>query len=387
MANKIAEKPVVKTKKLTKIQLAKDMGISRGMLYYEHKQPLIDAEVKNQIEAILSTKGKESYGHKRIALELKLNKKRILRVMKKFNIKPYKRRFKKPNKKEDHNKPATKYLNLIKNLCPIAPNVVWVSDFTFIRYQYRFIYLATIEDMYTREILGYNISRFHNSELIAGAFKDALVYTKNKISTYIHSDQGSEYDSRSYINLIEIMGIQISMSKKASPWENGYQESFYSQFKLDLGDTNRFNGIGELIEEIEHMIYRHNNIKTHSVLKTNPVNYRKLWESKVLSFSEDKLFNKLGTWHDEDVTPEVGELGGIYVHPDYDGKGIGSELMKTFLEVLKSEGYKKATLWVLDTNKKTRDWYESKGWRVEGREKTEPRDGFDLHEVRYIIDL
>jgi len=61
--------------------------------------------------------------------------------------------------------------------------------------------------------------------------------------------------------------------------------------------------------------------------------------------------------------------------------------MKTFLEVLKSEGYKKATLWVLDTNKKTRDWYESKGWRVEGREKTEPRDGFDLHEVRYIIDL
>ena len=287
MANKIAEKPVVKTKKLTKIQLAKDMGISRGMLYYEHKQPLIDAEVKNQIEAILSTKGKESYGHKRIALELKLNKKRILRVMKKFNIKPYKRRFKKPNKKEDHNKPATKYLNLIKNLCPIAPNVVWVSDFTFIRYQYRFIYLATIEDMYTREILGYNISRFHNSELIAGAFKDALVYTKNKISTYIHSDQGSEYDSRSYINLIEIMGIQISMSKKASPWENGYQESFYSQFKLDLGDTNRFNGIGELIEEIEHMIYRHNNIKTHSVLKTNPVNYRKLWESKVLSFSED----------------------------------------------------------------------------------------------------
>jgi transposase InsO family protein len=287
MANKIQQKPVIKSKKLTKTQLAKDMGISRGMLYYQHKQPQIDEEIKNQIEAILSTKGKESYGHKRIAFELKLNKKRILRVMKIFNIKPYKRRFKKPFKKDDVNKPATKYANLIKNLCPIAPSIVWVSDFTFIRYQYRFIYLSTIEDMYTREVLGFNISRFHNSELIAGAFKDALVYTKNKVSVYLHSDQGSEYDSQSYTNLIENMGIQISMSKKASPWENGYQESFYSQFKLDLGDTNRFNQLGELIEEIEHIIYRHNNVKTHSVLKTNPVNYRKAWESKVLSFSED----------------------------------------------------------------------------------------------------
>lgn len=295
MANKIVKTVVVKSKKLTKTQLAKDMGISRGMLYYQHKQPLVDMEIKNQIETILSTKGKESYGHKRIALELKLNKKRILRVMKIFNIKPYKRRHKKPIKKEDQNKPATKYLNLIKNLCPIAPNVVWVSDFTYIRYQYRFIYLSTIEDIYTREVLGYNISRYHNCELIAGAFKEALVYTNNKVPVYLHSDQGSEYDSKSYTNLVETMNIQISMSKKASPWENGYQESFYSQFKLDLGDTNRFNELGELIEEIEHMIYRHNNVKTHSVLKTNPVSYRKLWESKVLSFSEDKQFNKLGT--------------------------------------------------------------------------------------------
>ena len=287
MTNKIVKTLVVKSKKLTKTQLAKDMGISRGMLYYQHKQPLVDMEIKSQIEAILSTKGKESYGHKRIALELKLNKKRILRVMKIFNIKPYKRRHKKPIKKEDQNKPATKYFNLIKDLCPIAPNVVWVSDFTYIRYQYRFIYLATIEDMYTREVVGFNISRYHNSELIAGAFKEALVYTNNKVPVYLHSDQGSEYDSKSYTNLVETMNIQISMSKKASPWENGYQESFYSQFKLDLGDTNRFNELGELIEEIEHMIYRHNNVKTHSVLKTNPVNYRKLWETKVLSFSED----------------------------------------------------------------------------------------------------
>ena len=94
-----------------------------------------------------------------------------------------------------------------------------------------------------------------------------------------------------------------------------------------------------------------------------------------------------GKNRDEDLSSDVGELGGIYVHPDWQGKGVGSKLMEFFIETLRSEGYKKATLWVLDTNQKTRNWYESKGWNVEGKTKIEPRDGFELHEVRYSIDL
>jgi len=94
-----------------------------------------------------------------------------------------------------------------------------------------------------------------------------------------------------------------------------------------------------------------------------------------------------GKNRDEDIPTDVGELGGIYVHPDWQGKGVGSIMMQNFLNWLRKEGYKKATLWVLATNKKTRKWYESKGWRVEGKTKTEPRDGFYLHEVRYIINL
>jgi len=77
----------VLTKKITKTALANTLEISRQSLYYQRKQPLLDEEVKRQIEAVLSDH--PAYGHKRIALELKLNKKRILRVMKKFGIKPY----------------------------------------------------------------------------------------------------------------------------------------------------------------------------------------------------------------------------------------------------------------------------------------------------------
>jgi len=294
MANIIKHKPIVIQKRITISQLAKTMNVSRGMLYYQHKQPLIDNEIKILIESVLSTKGKESYGHKRIALDLKFNRKRILRVMRKFNIKPYRRRKQSPLKKADIGKPPSQYKNLIQNFCPIIPNFVWASDFTYISYQYKFIYLSTIMDIFSREIIGFNISRLHNTNLICSTIYDALKYTTHKTPTFLHSDQGSEYDSKRHTELANILGIQISMSKKASPWENGFQESFYSQFKLDLGDPNRFKQLGELVEEIEHIIYRHNNVKTHSVLKTNPVNFRKLWEQKVSNFNGENLFNELG---------------------------------------------------------------------------------------------
>jgi GNAT superfamily N-acetyltransferase len=95
----------------------------------------------------------------------------------------------------------------------------------------------------------------------------------------------------------------------------------------------------------------------------------------------------VGKSRDDDATKDIGELHGIYIDPEYIGKGIGSALMKHSLETLRKEGCKKATLWVLDTNEKTRAWYEHKGWVIEGKTKTEPRDGFDLHETRYEINL
>jgi len=257
--------------KTTKTQLAKDLGVSRSSLYYKSKRDQIDNEVKLQVESVLAEH--PAYGHKRIAIELKLNKKRIRRVMKKFNIKPYRRRSNKLIKPDDRNKSPTKYENLIKSMSPLRPNTIWVSDFTYIKYKERFIYLATIIDLYTREVIGWNISRFHNKLLVLGALQDALKRTESK-PIYLHSDQGSEYDSYEYINYAEGTGIQISMSKKGSPWENGYQESFYNGFKLDLGDQNRFEDLSELIEKIHQTIWYYNHKRIHTALKMSPVKFK-----------------------------------------------------------------------------------------------------------------
>lgn len=221
------------------------------------------------------------YGHKRIAIHLKMSKERVRRVMKKYNLHPARRRQKKPHKKEDEGKGARSVINISKILCPIAPFVVWVADFTYIRFHNSFIYLATIMDRYTREIVGWYVARTHSTLLVLGALSDALEYTGGRVAIYFHSDQGSEYDATEHETTIATLGMIISMSDKASSWQNGYKESFYSHFRSDFGDPERFDTLGELIEAIAQHIYYYNNERIHSVLKMSPVQFRKEYEERL----------------------------------------------------------------------------------------------------------
>lgn len=281
-------KQILKTKSKgevgqTKTQLAKKLGISRGMLYYQHKQPVIDENLKIEIEKVLIHH--PAYGHKRIALELSLNKKRTRRVMKKYHLIPLKRRNKKFVKPDDLGKVATQFKNEIEGLCPIKPNVVWVGDFTHIRFCDTWIYLATVMDLYTREIIGWHISTNHQKDLVIEAFLDAVDRRKT-VPVYFHSDQGSEYESEEYLKLVQNNGIIVSMSRKSSPWENGYQESFYSGFKLDLGPTSHYKELGELIETIAKQLHYYNNLRIHTTLKMSPVKFR---------LGREYLFKEMGT--------------------------------------------------------------------------------------------
>lgn len=213
-----------------------------------------------------------SYGHRRIAIALKLNKKRILRIMKKYDLKPAKRRLKKPRKLNDLNKPAAVYKNLVKNLCPITPHAIWVSDFTYISFKDSFVYLAAVTDIFTRMIVGWSISVKHSSDFVLEAVQDAVNRT-NTMPHILHSDQGSEYTSHEYLTFAKAKEIEISMSRKSSPWENGYQESFFATFKLELGDPERFETLGELTEAIHLTINYYNRNRIHSKLKMSPYQY------------------------------------------------------------------------------------------------------------------
>ena len=166
------------TTKVNKTKLAKDLGVSRSSLYYKRRREETDLELKRQIEAVMVDH--KDYGHKRIALDLKMGHNRIRRVMKKYNLKPYRRRHKGWVKKKDLGKKATGIPNLVQSLLEqkllVRPNQVWCTDFTYIKFQEKFIYLATIIDLFTREIVGVNISRFHNRFLVVGALEDAVIH-------------------------------------------------------------------------------------------------------------------------------------------------------------------------------------------------------------------
>lgn len=253
----------------TKTAIAKQIGISRATLYYRSRLSVKDEQLRQDILRVLHIH--PSYGHRRLAIHLKVNKKRVLRVMHIYDIKPFRRRGKKPNYTRPPSLVDAVLPNLIKDYFPVTAGDVWVSDFTYIPYGGRFIYLATIMDIYSREIAGWYVSSRHDTALVAAAFFDALeTHSRPRI---LHSDRGSEYLSQIYMELASNCGIAMSYSAKAHPWENGYQESFYNGFKVDLGDPGRFVSVGELTEAIHLQLYIYNHYRIHLSLKMAPKQY------------------------------------------------------------------------------------------------------------------
>jgi transposase InsO family protein len=257
----------MKREKQTKAELAKLLGVSRQFLYYKHLQKEKDWKLKAMIEEVLSDS--PSYGYRRIADHLKMNKKPIQRVMKLYGIKAYRRRGRKPKRNKD--KPAISYPNLLFEIMPSYPNHVWATDFTYIWFKDRFVYVCTIIDLFTREIAGFSISTKHDRWLVIEALLDAIRHHPRP--EIIHCDHGKEYTSKDYDDMVTELGITRSMATPGCPWENGYQESFYSQFKVDFGDPNRFDSLGEFTAEIYRTIHTYNHTRIHSAFGMSPLQF------------------------------------------------------------------------------------------------------------------
>ncbi|OGZ68598.1 MAG: hypothetical protein A3C50_04160 [Candidatus Staskawiczbacteria bacterium RIFCSPHIGHO2_02_FULL_43_16] len=270
----------------SKVALAKQLGVSRQSLYYQPKLPEKDLLLKLEIEAVMENN--KGYGHKRVADALSMNKKRIRRVMKLFGLKP-KRSRKPPLKPSDQGQAPMTIPNLVKGMLIEAPGMVWVYDFTYLWFLGRFVYLATVEDIFTREIVGFAVSVRHDANLVCQAMTNAL--ENHQAPEFGHSDQGSEYRSAKYQSLLTAAGITPSMSKKGSPWENGYQESFYSQFKLELGHPECYANLGELIEAIALQIHYYNHRRIHTALRCAPVTFAARYQTATEVLKIKKIVN------------------------------------------------------------------------------------------------
>jgi len=243
------------------------LNIARSSFYYQSLLDQKDIALKERIEKVLEAN--HSYGHRRIAIELKMNRKPILRVMRKYDIRPRRSR-KKPSKSKDLNQSLVSP-NLLISLFPLFKNHIWVTDFTYLKWRDRWVYVSTVIDLFTREVLGLSIKTSRGAILVSETLFNAL--SSNGVPAIIHSDQGSEYKSKLFRMILKDFNILPSMSKKASPWQNGYQESFYGNWKVDVGDVNRFKSLGELTAEIYKSIYYYNYHRIHTSLKMSPKNF------------------------------------------------------------------------------------------------------------------
>ncbi len=249
-----------------KTTLARELGVSRSTLYYQSKLEEKDWKLKVKIEEIL--RAYPSYGSRRIALSLNRNRKPVQRVMKKYGIKPYRRRGRKRFRRATN---TAEYPNLLHTTYPTYLNHIWVSDFTYLSWKHLTVYICTVMDLFSRKIVGLEVLTNHTTQLTINALLSAVLHHPRP--DIFHSDNGREYDAKAFKQILTELAILVSRSKKGCPWENGYQESFYSTFKVDLGDPNRFETLGELIFAIYQTIYVYNTSRIHSALKCSPVQF------------------------------------------------------------------------------------------------------------------
>jgi len=157
----------------------------------------------------------------------------------------------------------------------------------------KFLYLATIIDCFTKEIISWNLSSKHSAKFIIEALNEAIAIRKKP--RIFHCDQGSEYRSEKLENILKINKIALSMSKKGSPWQNGFQESFYGKFKLELGHPKSYETVGELMEGIALQIHYYNHKRIHTAIKMPPaVFYQRFQMNNFRSVGKNVVNRSLG---------------------------------------------------------------------------------------------
>jgi len=161
----------------------------------------------------------------------------------------------------------------------------WVQDFTHLKFGGEEHYLAVVLDLKTRQVVGWRLGTRHSSELTLAAVLTA--------PAILHSDQGSEYLSYKHQELCSRMEIILSCSKRASPWQNGFMERWFGNFKLELGNIARHRDVAQLHETIALAIFYYNTKRIHSALKMSPAAYAAKLKAKETS---DRVLQKVRGW-------------------------------------------------------------------------------------------
>jgi putative transposase len=249
------------------IQLSPSTYYKNSLLKMAEKEEY-EADVRGHIEAVRMEHPRAGYRTLQHYLKrrgLEIGEYRLRKILKKnaLGIKIKRRFIRTTNSEHGHRV----YPNLLKDHEVSRVNEAWVADITYIRIANGFVYLAVILDLYSRVVVGWQVSKKIDGELALDALKMACQRRKPALGTIHHSDRGVQYLCEKYVSHLKDNGFKISCSAKGNPYDNAFAESFMKTIKteevylfsyetiLDVADR-----IGRFIEEV------YNEKRVHSSL-------------------------------------------------------------------------------------------------------------------------
>lgn len=184
-------------------------------------------------------KGARSIHMRLLHMGIRMNVKKIRRLMKKYGLfcpirkaNPYRRMAKalRTNAVADN--------HVKREFRSHGPRKILLTDITYIPFDGRFCYLSVIKDAYTEQVLSYVISESLEVDFVLETVEQLLAHHGTSINddAYIHSDQGCHYTSKNFRELLHNRGLRQSMSRRGNCWDNAPQESFFGHMKDELAD-------------------------------------------------------------------------------------------------------------------------------------------------------
>jgi transposase InsO family protein len=178
------------------------------------------------------------YGSPRIHAELQARGQScsvhtVAKLMQQQNIRAKTRRKFCCTTDSDHDLPVAENL-LDRQFNPEMANQRWVADITYVPTGEGWLYLAAVEDLYARRIVGWSMADHLGSRLVVDALELAVQRRLPAEGLLAHSDRGSQYASEHYQRLLDKHGIRCSMSRRADCWDNAPMESFFASLKKEL---------------------------------------------------------------------------------------------------------------------------------------------------------
>lgn len=257
--------------RLPKSIAAKALELPRASLYYKSLRPARDADVATQIRSLHDTYD-DTLGHRKLAILLGMNHKRVLRVMKLYKIKARRR-------KKHYvygSRSDTRHANLVKDLIKadqVGTETGRLSQIIFSDiFEFRLADSSKVRGCFVlnyrdRQVLSLVFDYGMRAELVTTAL-DRTEFIKQAEHHYIfHSDQGSQYGAAETLQSLMANQLTPSMSRAGTPTDNPYAERFVGTFKHAVVRRQRYYSIGQFLEAAEAWINFYNERRPHESLK------------------------------------------------------------------------------------------------------------------------